>query len=151
MAQGQSKKMKVLIILACGVMANPVAALDLANCYARSYSADHLASHPIQQVSAIWMTRATEEVAPPGMVLNLSVRLKTSREVFLGTAYCAPEGSGLACGMEGDAGTFVIAPRKDAVLIALDRAGISFEGQSDFVTLSGSTGDDREFLLPVCP
>jgi len=151
MAQGKSEKVRALLAVVLTTVASPLAALDLASCYARSYSAEHLASHPQQQVSAIWVAQSTETVPKPGVVLNLSVRLKTSREVFLGTAYCEPSGADVRCGMEGDAGSFTIKARKAAVLIALDRDGISFEGQGGFITLSGSTGDDREFLLPLCP
>jgi hypothetical protein len=84
-------------------------------------------------------------------VLNLSVRLETGGEVFLGTAYCEPGGADLHCGMEGDAGSFTIRARKNAILIAVDASGVSFEGQRQFITLSGTSGDDREFLLPICP
>ncbi|MEO8529640.1 MAG: hypothetical protein ABI459_00305 [Deltaproteobacteria bacterium] len=151
MAQGKSQDMKIVLGITVALAASPAAAFDLAKCYARTYSAEHLASHPAQMVSDIWVAQTVENVPSPGVVLNFSVRLKTSREVYLGGAYCEPDGADIRCGMEGDAGSFTIKARKNGILIALDPDGISFEGQSGFVTLSGSKGDDREFLLPLCP
>ena len=116
-------------------------------CYQRTYSADHLARHPEQQVTAIGlalMPEAREQTA-----LVLFVRTRSSVETYVGSAYCQAGGTGLDCLMEGDAGQFgLTAASKGALRLTVAARGISFEGGRDFITLEGTSGDDRVFLVP---
>lgn len=119
------------------------------NCYARSYTADHLAEHPSQRVTDIRLSPDVQIVGP-SLVLHVELRLRgTPGGAVEGYGYCETEGKdAVACTMEGDAGAFVVTPAKDgAVLVTVSDLGISFETDSGFVTLKRSSGDDRSFML----
>ena len=119
------------------------------SCYARSYSADHLAKHPVQRVTSIALRPQPGSAGDDMLVLRLSVALRGRAETYVGYGYCENLGKGqLACGVEGDGGTFVLTPAEGgAVLLIVGPDGISFEGTDDFQTLEGRTGDDRRFML----
>lgn len=122
---------------------------DRASCYARSYSKDHLAKHPAQQVTEI-AVKPDFEIADPMLGLRLWLRLRgVPGGTFEGFAYCENEGgSTLYCGLEGDAGAFVVTPAKGgSILVEVGRYGMSFENAAGFVTLERDQGDDRSFLL----
>jgi hypothetical protein len=122
---------------------------DAPFCFARNYDAAHLADHPDQRVTAITISQHREipQNAADGMVLLVRVMLRGTNEVWSGAAYCQV-GKMADCGMEGDSGTFAIEPREgDSILLSVGRYGITFEGQSDFITLHSDRGDDRSFLL----
>jgi len=130
-------------------------------CYLRRYTADHLQQHPQQRVSALGLilypdgdqNLATLYVkvrlgqAGPGQVGPGQVGPGQVRA--MGSAYCNQDGEGLDCLMEGDAGRFSLTGAKNGALrLSVAPRGISFEGDRDFITLSGTKGDDRVFLLP---
>ena len=119
------------------------------SCYARVYSATHLASHPVQQVTAIALTPQQRISGEERLLLRLSVTVRGTRETYIGVGYCDDAGATvLTCGMEGDAGGFILAAAKNGALtLTVGRNGVSFEGNADFITLEGLAGDDREFLL----
>lgn len=125
------------------------------SCYARSYTAQHLAEHPAQRVTAIAI-RPDAGAALPflGVQLDLSLR-GTPGGAVAALASCENEGSDtLYCTMEGDAGGFQITTAKGgAILITVSSLGMSFETDTDFVTLAHDAGDDRSFLLKpaACP
>lgn len=122
------------------------------SCYLRQYSRDHLAKHPNQLVTGISIGPDQDQWESDILLLNLSVTLRGRDESFAGVAYCENTGGVLSCGLEGDAGWFMLKPRpKGAVLLSVGKDGISFEGNSSFVSLEGTRGDDREFLLPPVP
>lgn len=149
--------MRVFPALAASLLLTlPVAAKTLqdqlfptvTSCYTRVYSAEDLALHPVQRVTGISLAPAPE---PGGvLVLRVSIELRGEAERFSGITYCEAAGrDALSCGMEGDAGSFVLTPaRNGAVLLLIGRNGVGFEGLSGFVHLDGISGDDREFLLP---
>jgi hypothetical protein len=113
-------------------------------CYLRQYSADHLKSHPAQQVTAIGLS-----VQPDGRTLDLYVKLRPGPVRAMGTAYCDQDGEGLDCFMEGDAGRFSLTGGAGGALrLSVAPRGISFETEADFITISGTSGDDRVFMLP---
>jgi hypothetical protein len=120
------------------------------SCYRRTYSPDHLASHPMQRVTDMTLAATPDVPAYPWPAVSLGVRLRgpdggTAEAV----AYCQNlGGSTLGCDMEGDAGAFMIEPAKaGAVLVTVSRAGIGFETDTGFATLEARQGDDRSFLL----
>lgn len=118
-------------------------------CYARVYSADHLASHPAQRVTRIAISPDFRIAAPQFAVqLRLTLRGPAGGAVEA-TGYCENEGgSTIYCGLEGDAGGFQITPAKGgAIIISVSSLGMSFETDTDFVTLERDKGDDRSFLL----
>jgi hypothetical protein len=120
------------------------------DCYGRTYSADHLAAHPDQQVAAmsigVWDTRYDGD----RFLLLVNVRLRDSRDVLTGLGYCAV-GPVLDCLLEGDAGRFTVTPQDDSLLVQPTGDGMHFEAAVDFVTLSATTGDDRAFRLDPLP
>ncbi len=116
-------------------------------CYLRRYTADHLTKHPDQRVAAIGLALYPE--ASDQIILNLYVKLRPGTVRALGSAYCDQDGGGLNCHLEGDAGRFSMTLAKNGALrLTVAPRGISFEGATDFITLSGTSGDDRVFLLP---
>ena len=122
---------------------------DEASCYGRSYSADHLKSHPEQRVTALAIAPDFAIDHPMiGLWIVGSVRGVPDDDIER-YAYCENGAPGqLDCGMEGDAGSFTLSAAKNGgVLIEVGRYGMSFEGSSDFVTLDSHRGDDRSFIL----
>ncbi len=119
-----------------------------AACFQRHYDAMHLAEHPQQRISAIALTPAEGQVVSSSLVVDISVNLRSGSESYSGSAYCEPDAAGLSCGMEGDAGAFNLVLRDGgALLLKVDPGGMSFEGTQDFLTVSGTSGDDRAFLM----
>lgn len=119
-----------------------------AACFQRHYDAAHLKKHPQQQVSDIALTPAEGQAVSTSLVVDISVKLRGVVESYIGSAYCEPDAVGLSCGMEGDAGAFSLTLREGgALLLKVSHLGMSFEGAQDFLTISGSSGDDREFLM----
>ena len=118
-------------------------------CFIRDYSTDHLAKHPDQLVRHISLAPVPLANPPGILLLNLTVNLRGSDYYYSSFAYCHGEGVGMQCDLEGDAGSFVLEPAKNGALrLTLTRDGVSFEGATAFVELSGTSGDDRQFLLP---
>ncbi len=128
---------------------------DRTSCYARSYSASHLANHPGQRVTQIAI-RSDFDAPGPFLTLKLTLVLRRVQgEAFQAHAACENEGGDtLFCLLEGDAGGFQITPaRHGAILIEVSSLGMTLENDRAFATLEATTGDDRSFLLhPVaCP
>lgn len=123
---------------------------DSASCYARSYTAEHLATHPAQQVTGISVSPVPDFAEPLlGLFLTLDLR-NVPGGGFEAYAACENEGDDtLFCRLEGDAGGFQITPAKDgAILIEVSTLGMTLENEDVFVTIKEKTGDDRSFLLP---
>jgi hypothetical protein len=119
------------------------------SCYARSYTADHLASHPAQRVIGM-VIRPDFASSDRFLTLHLTVNLRgVPGGAFEAYAYCENEGADtLYCAMEGDAGGFQITPAKGgAILISVSSLGMGFENDTGFATLDRNTGDDRSFIL----
>lgn len=128
---------------------------DSASCYARSYSADHLAAHPAQRVTNLSISPVTDFSEPLlGLYLTLELR-GVPGGAFQAYSACENEGGDtLYCMMEGDAGGFQITPAKGgAILVSVSSLGMTFENDTGFATLERSAGDDRSFLLrpQACP
>lgn len=126
---------------------------DAGTCYARIYSADHLAGHPAQRVTGMRLS-PDFRIAEPFLGLHVELSLRgVPGGAFEGVGYCENEGGEtLYCGLEGDAGGFTVTPAKGgAVLVTVSRSGMSFENEAGFVTLERQTGDDRSFLLRPSP
>ena len=120
-----------------------------ASCYGRSYSSDHLNSHPEQRVTMLAIAPDFAIAHPMiGLWIVGSVRGVPGGDIE-GYAYCENGAPGqLDCGMEGDAGSFTLSAAKNGgVLIEVGRYGMSFEANPDYVTLESHRGDDRSFIL----
>ncbi len=128
---------------------------DRTSCYARSYSASHLANHPGQRVTKIAL-RPDFDAPGPFLTLKMTFVLRmVPGDAFQAYAACENEGGDtLFCLLEGDAGGFQITPAKHgAILIEVSSLGMTLENDRAFATLEAKAGDDRSFLLhPVaCP
>lgn len=121
-----------------------------ADCYARSYSAAHLADHPNQLVTDIALTPDRASPALGELRLILELRLRGLAETLVATAYCDPApATALDCKLEGDAGGFTVTPAKgDALTVTVGPFGMHFEGVRDFIEIRADRGDDRVFRLP---
>lgn len=122
---------------------------DEASCYGRSYSPDHLKSHPDQRVTAMAVSPDFSMADPMvGLWFAASLRGVPGGD-FEAYAYCENGGPDqLLCGMEGDAGSFSISPAKNGtILIEVGRSGIGLESDTGFITLDSHQGDDRSFIL----
>ena len=150
MAQGKSQK-ALIAVLACS-FASQAGAQALGPCYARVYTEKHLREHPDQKVAMISFGRSEYQAGGEIVNYDLRVQLKGQTEVYLGNAYCEASVEGYTCGMEGDMGAVLVLPRAgDEILIVVHPVGVSFEGDSDVLRISGRKGDDREFLLTKGP
>ena len=121
-----------------------------ANCYARDYSAQHLADHPAQRVSSMALTPEGAKVEDPAVLVWVTATLRDHPgEQLLAQASCqVADATLMECTMEGDAGAFTIATaRNGAVLVTVSPRDMGFEGEMGFVTLRHDQGDDRSFLL----
>ena len=117
-------------------------------CYARTYSADHLAKHPQQRVTKMALVQ-DHQAAEPFLSLWVRVTLRgASGGAAEALASCENTSSVLYCTMEGDAGGFQIEKAKGgAVLVTVSSLGMGFETDSGFITLDRTAGDDRSFIL----
>ena len=140
------------LILATGQMAAAKPLTNGNDCFVRSYSKAHLASHPDQLVRYISLSPVPLQ-APAGQVLmNLTVNQSGSDYYYSSFVYCREKAAGLACAMEGDAGRFNLEGRtKGQLLLTVGRDGLVFEGSGAMITISGTAGDDRSFLLAPQP
>jgi len=121
-------------------------------CFVRSYDNDHLAKHPQQQVTQIGVMISPLGGDSAEPMLDVFVAFRGTGFEYHGLGYCRRVGDALACQMEGDAGSFTLTGQKNhKILLTVGRDDLSFEGETDFRTLSGSSGDDRSFLLPSLP
>lgn len=151
----------LLLVLAAGVPGLPAQAQSPADrmfpggeaCYLRSYSRNHLASHPDQRSREIALGPwAPGRGDPRSLVLKLQLWLRDAAAPVWGVAFCENTGGSLSCGLEGDAGHFTLTPQEDGrIRLEVGRHGLLFEGADEIIEISGTTGDDRTFLMPRVP
>ena len=130
------------------------------SCYERSYSAAHLAKHPLQRVTHMRLTHYPRYSGPfgaddkpmiypdaPEIVVNLSVRMRGSDDWDLATGFCWPEGDGMACGLECDGGQFSLADRGTGKILLRIQDEIYFHDCDSGDGVLSSKPDDKSFLL----
>lgn len=137
------------VVLMSILPAPAMADLMGAGCFVRVYSAAHLRDHPLQQVTVIALRRAPVQDLDGAVLVDVGVEMRAWNEPLRGSAVCVPVGATLDCLLEGDAGAFTLeAGRGGALRLVVAPRGMAFEGTSDFAEISGTTGDDRLFLIP---
>lgn len=138
-----------LLVAAAVVVATPAKAglltpyfEDLGTCYARHYDDHHLASHPRQKVTAIYLSNtAFPDPGYDGVLLDFGFVMRDG-EHYSANAYCDERDR---CSLEGDGGTFQVTETGDGLRI--DVAGsLGLEGRDGW---SGdlAESDDRVFLI----
>lgn len=134
------------------------------SCYARTYSAAHLADHPKQQVTAIRLDHFPRHSGPfgadnkpliypeaPEIVVNLGVTLRGSDDTHSATGFCWPEGDGMSCGLECDGGRFNLVDRSGSKLLITGGSDIYFHDCDAGDTVLSRDPDDKSFLLTRLP
>lgn len=123
------------------------------SCYLRHYDRAHMATHPDQLVTDIAIGPYAPEWGRQDYVAVTVVVSVIGTDEFLASyAVCRENRGSLTCLMEGDAGGFSLkAETSGKVRLEVSRQGMNFEGRSGFISLSGTQGDDRVFLLPPVP
>ena len=122
-------------------------------CYGRTYDGAHLKSHPTQKVRRIEIDMdrmdANERVnTAERFELGIAVMTTNSSEWYGNAAICKAGSNSAECFLDGDGGKFKLTASKDgAVRLETGDYGIGFEGEKDYIALSGTNGDDRVFLL----
>lgn len=130
-------------------------AQDGAPCYARTYDGDHLAKHPAQTVQSIEIDMDKAKVSgesntPGSFEIGFAVRLKKGPQWYGQAGVCKTEADAFSCFLEADGGTFRLKPEgARALRLETGDAGIQIEGSNDFVTLDGTGGDDKTFILSL--
>jgi hypothetical protein len=116
-------------------------------CYARTYTAEHLAEHPRQKVTQFFLTAsAVDDGRPPrSFDMGFGFRLKGSSDLFAAMAACVAKGDGATCVVEGDGGGFTLTPRPDGLLVTVEER-LEVEGMESF-SPNLHDSDDREFRL----
>jgi len=124
-------------------------------CFARTYNDEHLKTHPAQRVRSIEVDLAkTNSDGSPNssdrFELGFALMLAAKDEWYGQAASCKANDQGFDCFLEGDGGIFRLTPVADGGLrLKTGDTGLTIEGTSDTVELSGTDGDDRVFdLLP---
>jgi len=149
-----------------------VAFVDTAKsyCWARSYTADHMTSHPKQKVSSIAFIytptiKSQGEVSKqwdefseiPTFYYNVIVRLSGDSKTYLGGGGCTAGGQkALKCFLDGDAGSFTLTQNKDggvllenptSFAVDLVPAVASDEPASDSIMVEAKD-DHASFVMP---
>lgn len=110
-------------------------------CYARHYDRAHLASHPRQKVTAIYLSHTAQpDPNTKKFVLDFGFVLRDG-EHYSANAYCANN----ACSLEGDGGRFSVSETGDGLKLTVGEF-LGLEGRAGW---SGdlSKSDDRVFLI----
>ncbi|MEW5962499.1 MAG: hypothetical protein AB1749_02965 [Pseudomonadota bacterium] len=138
------------------LVARLTAAVDGAPpCYARSYGTLHLDAHPRQMVESVAVTaRSAAPSAEQGRhELLFAVKFKQQPRWYRKAGLCVAEAGQLACRLEGDAGSAVIATLgQKGLRVDTGPKGIGVDGpDGSLVGVGGEVSDDRVFFLHASP
>jgi hypothetical protein len=141
-------KTHLAVLLTCTVLVTPAQAELLGPffekrgaCYARHYDNAHLASHPRQKVTSIYLSNtAFPDPNYDGVLLDFGFTMRDG-EHYSANVYCEND----RCGVEGDGGSFVVSETGDGLRIDVG-SFLALEGRNGF---SGdlAESDDTVFLI----
>ena len=144
-------------VLACAVpaAAGPFETVfgqrDLTACFYREYDGAHLTAHPRQLTRIIEIDMEPPDgdqqpYTPERFELGLGVQGRATADWYTANAICKTDTTGFSCYLEGDGGTFKLAPLPDGGMeLATD--GFSIEGEPGFLEIGQGKSDDTKFLL----
>lgn len=124
-------------------------------CYARSYGATHLESHPRKMVESVAVT--AKAPASDGELgrheLVFAVKLKQQPSWLRKAGICVAESGHLACRLDGDAGSAVIATLgQNGLRLETGPEGIGVDGpDGTLIGFGGAASDDHVFILHESP
>jgi len=125
-------------------------------CFAQTYDDAHLKAHPAQRVRSIEidLSKANSDGSPNSadrFELGFALMLATSLEWYGQAASCKASDNGFDCFLEGDGGIFRLTPTaNDGLRLVTGETGLTLEGTSDTIELSGTASDDKTFdLIPA--
>lgn len=121
-------------------------------CFARSYTAAHMAGHRLQKIRRIVLTtverRGQKPVLPKGKFeMLLGVQQRQSSQWFYSFAECSFRKGGYACGLESDGGSFAVTDRTDGNVRISTTGSLRMEGAQGSIEFGGDYSDDNIFLL----
>lgn len=135
-------------------------------CYGRSYSPEHVRTHPEQNVvdiaishfpskqELLGMTSANHAYPDtPRFVAKLDVLLADMSEPWQVAAFCEPDGKNaqLKCSLECDAGHFFLKSGKDQQLLLIGGTDLDFNDCDAGAKVLKREPDDKSFLLDAIP
>jgi len=141
-------------------LATPASALPMENhfgtgqtsgCFSRSYSTEHLRKNPRQRVVSISIgfSPRQEYAAEYGPIqFSIDARFRGNLGSGGAEAYCAPNGGGYRCAVEGDGGHFTLSASNGRLRLAVS-GRLVLETDTGFVDFM--EGDDKVFLLDKKP
>ncbi|HMO07775.1 MAG TPA: hypothetical protein PKD10_09015 [Paracoccaceae bacterium] len=150
--------MKALLPILLALLPAAAGAQDLARCYLRDYTPDHLAGHPLQVTQRIAL--GPSDWAPPGgwgadgppAVLRLHLATRDGRR-FSTLVFCRTGAPGHVCSVDGEGGHLTLEPAQGGAVMLRPRAPGIFliDDTSGEIEISATRGDDRAFRLPPVP
>ena len=151
MAQVQSPQKAALIALALVTAAPASAQQVIGDCYARAYDMGHMGKHPDQKVTEVVMQRLDDEPGVPAKLYGLSFRYVGETGAFGAVIGCFRDTMPAICGALDEYGGVKVEARDNgAILLKLGPEGLITWSDGAQYIISGSAGDDREFLLRPC-
>lgn len=142
--------------------ADPIARLTAATegaqpCFARSYGSTHFEAHPRKLVESVAVTAKASSPTGGGEQgrheLVFAVKLKQQASWLRKAGICVAEAGHLACRLDGEAGSAVLAALgQNGLRLETGPEGIGVDGpDGNLIGLGGAASDDNVFILHASP
>lgn len=142
-----------IAIFAAGVI--PAHAGPYDGCFERTYDKAHLAAHPGQTVTSIILRLKPRDMNDGNNVAaELRFAFRAGKDGHFAVGSCKDEGERLYCGLDQDAGRISVRPDDGGLMlspISDVRADNASGDENDYITISSSNPEDRNFALRPAP
>lgn len=126
-----------------------------AACFERIYDAAHLNAHPMQQVMQIRLMHERGADAKPEaeepLYLSIEITVRGNAEVYRLGGLCEPQGKGVLCTPEWEAGSFFVEAVADGALMVTNKSMMfnpnNFDAEEVAPGAIQLRGDDRAWKL----
>jgi hypothetical protein len=156
------------VIAALLIAATPLAATTLAArplekelppkasaCFERIYDSEHLNAHPMQQVTRITLIHERGADAKPEaeepLYVSIEITVRGNAEVYRLGGLCEPQGKGVRCTPEWEAGSFLVEAVADGALLVTNKSMMFNPDNSAAEEVAPGAiqlrGDDRAWKL----